>query len=202
MMTQHLPLLLLALTLALGWGVHAYQLYQRLGRGRLDPLTGLLTRDGWSQHAQRVLRRHRTAAVILCDLDDFKPVNDVHGHAAGDAVLAATGQRLAAWCAGVGAAGRLGGDEFVAVLKDDERLDDRLADLAELIRHPVVHDGQVLRVGASVGAAYRSQLQTPDLSTALATADAAMYRAKGRGRRSRRLLGAVGRILPALRLAS
>ncbi|MEU3189499.1 GGDEF domain-containing protein [Streptomyces sp. NPDC006992] len=199
MMPQlELPLQILPAALALGWALHAHHLYRRLHRSRRDPLTGLLTRDGWSRRARRTLHQHRNSAVILCDLDEFKPVNDRYGHAAGDAVLAATGQRLASWCSGVGTAGRLGGDEFVVVLEDDAHLADRLADLAEQLRQPVPHDGGTLRVGASLGAARRRQLPSADLSAALAAADGAMYRTKGRTRRGRRLLLAVGQHLPAL----
>lgn len=202
MMTQlELPLQILPALLMLGWALHAHRLYRRLHQGRRDPLTGLLTREGWSRRAKRTLNRHPRSAVILLDLDGFKPVNDKFGHAAGDAVLAATGQRLNAWCEGIGTAGRLGGDEFVLALEDDGRLEDRLAGLADLLRQPVTHDGHTLRVGASLGAARRRDLPAPNLSDALAAADAAMYRIKGRTRRGRRLLVAVGKRLH-LRLAA
>ncbi|MFD5899645.1 GGDEF domain-containing protein [Streptomyces sp. NPDC060366] len=189
MMTQSEPFLqLLIPLLAGGWALHAHRLYQRLHRGRRDPLTGLLTRDGWSRAADRAIRRHRRAAVLLADLNGFKAVNDRHGHDAGDAVLAAAGERLAAWCGRNDVAGRLGGDEFVAVLADDVRLPDRLADLAELLRQPVHHNGHELRVGASIGAARLAELDTPTLAAALKAADTAMYRIKGRTRGGRRLL--------------
>lgn len=180
--------LLAVLALAAGWALHASRLHRRLDRSRHDPLTGLWTRDGWSRRAERIIRRRPRAAVLLADLDGFKPVNDVHGHAAGDAVLAAAGERLTAWCGAHGVAGRLGGDEFVAVVEDDARLDDRLADLAELLRQPVEHQGVRLSVGASIGAARLSALSEPNLSAALAAADQAMYRVKGRTRRGRHLL--------------
>ncbi|MER5617586.1 GGDEF domain-containing protein [Streptomyces sp. NPDC002215] len=202
MMTHPEPVLqLLIPLLAGGWALHAYRLYQRLHRVRRDPLTGLLTRDGWSRAADRVIRRHRRATVLLADLNGFKAVNDRHGHDAGDAVLAAAGERLAAWCGKNDVAGRLGGDEFVAVLADDARLPDRLADLAQLLRQPVDHNDERLRVGASIGAARMSELDTPTLSAALKAADTAMYRIKGRTRGGRRLLVpalATVRRIPAL----
>ncbi|WP_405393506.1 GGDEF domain-containing protein [Streptomyces sp. NBC_01102] len=201
MMTQtELALQLLAPLLAGGWALHAHRLYRRLHRVRRDPLTGLLTRDGWSRAADRIIRRHRDAAVLLADLNGFKSVNDRHGHDAGDAVLAAAGERLTAWCGKNAVAGRLGGDEFVAVLADDARLPDRLADLAELLRQPVAHGGEQLRVGASIGAARLAELDTPTLTAALKAADSAMYRVKGRTRGGRRLLVpalAAARRLPA-----
>lgn len=201
MMTHAEPALqLLIPLLAGGWALHAHRLYQRLHRVRKDPLTGLLTREGWSRAADRVIRRHDRATVLLADLDGFKAVNDRHGHDAGDAVLAAAGERLTAWCGKHGVAGRLGGDEFVAVLADDARLPDRLADLAELLRQPVAHNGEQLRVGASIGSARLAELDTPTLAAALKTADTAMYRIKGRTRGGRRLLVpalAAARRLPA-----
>ncbi|MFE4539634.1 GGDEF domain-containing protein [Streptomyces scopuliridis] len=179
---------LAVLFLAAGWALHASRLYRRLDRSRRDPLTGLWTRDGWTRRAERTIRRRPRAAVLLADLDGFKAVNDVHGHAAGDAVLESAGARLTAWCGAHGVAGRLGGDEFVVVVDDDARLDDRIADLAELLRQPVEHQGVKLSVGASVGAARLAALPEPTLSAALKAADQAMYRVKGRTRRGRRLL--------------
>lgn len=202
MMTHpELVVQLLIPLLAGGWTLHAHRLYRRLHRVRRDPLTRLLTRDGWSRKANRIIRRHPRGAVLLADLDGFKTVNDRFGHDAGDAVLASTGERLAAWCGTDGVAGRLGGDEFVAIVVDDDRLADRLADLAELLRQPVDHNGHQLRVGASIGAAPLAGLETPTLSAALKQADTAMYQIKGRTRRGRRLLApalaAVRRRIPA-----
>ncbi|MFC3237806.1 GGDEF domain-containing protein [Streptomyces nitrosporeus] len=203
MMTHaELALQLLALLLAGGWTLHARRLYQRLHHVRRDPLTGLLTRDGWTRKANRIIRRRPGATVLLADLNGFKAVNDEHGHDAGDTVLAAAGERLRTWCGPDDVAGRLGGDEFVAVLATDDRLADRLADLAEALRQPVFHNGEQLRVGASIGAARLAELNTPDLATALKAADTAMYRVKGRTRGGRRLLvpafAAAARHLPSL----
>lgn len=191
-------LALASLVLAGGWALHASRLYRRLDRVRRDPLTGLWTREPWTRRAERTIRRHPRAALLLADLDGFKPVNDRHGHEAGDAVLAAVGERLTAWCGAHGVAGRLGGDEFVAVVDDDDRLDDRLADLAQLLRQPVDHQGLQLTVGASIGAARLSALPTPDLTAALKAADQAMYRIKGRTRRGRRLLAPAFAVLRGL----
>ncbi|MGW1549432.1 GGDEF domain-containing protein [Streptomyces sp. NPDC002346] len=108
----------LALALPLiGWASHTALLTHRLATARRDPLTGLRTRAGWTALAERVIRRHRDAVVLLLDLDDFKNLNDSHGHVAGDFALAVTAERLAAWCGRHGIAGRLGGDEFVAIAR-------------------------------------------------------------------------------------
>ncbi|MEV7156963.1 GGDEF domain-containing protein [Streptomyces misionensis] len=153
---------------------------------RRDPLTGLLTRDGWNRAADRIIRRHRHAAVLIIDLDGFKAVNDTHGHEAGDAVIAATGQRLAAWCGENGIAGRIGGDEFVAVVRDGTRLTASLTDLRELLREPVDYHGGRLTVGASIGAAQAADQVPATREAAMRAADAAMYRVKGRARDGRR----------------
>ncbi|MDX2698930.1 GGDEF domain-containing protein [Streptomyces ipomoeae] len=184
----------LPVLLAGGWTVHAVRLYRRLYRIRRDPLTGLLTRDGWIRAAERIIRRNRRAVIVLGDLNGFKPVNDKYGHDVGDVVLATVGERLTAWCGTHAVAGRLGGDELVAVLRDDQDLQQRLAELAQLVRQPVVDKdrGLSLQVGISLGSARLADLETPTLAAALKAADTAMYRAKGRGRRGR------GHLPPAL----
>jgi diguanylate cyclase (GGDEF)-like protein len=181
MMDQLAPLIFAGL--ALGWAVHAHQLHRRLNSARRDPLTGLLTRAGWTASAQRIIRGPRSA-ILLLDLDGFKPVNDHFGHQAGDALLRAVGQRLAAWCHSNGVAGRLGGDEFVAALDDDTELSARLAELRDLLARPVRHGGCQLQVTASIGVCRLATLHHPNLTTALGKADHEMYRHKGHARRA------------------
>ncbi|GAB2717234.1 GGDEF domain-containing protein [Kitasatospora kifunensis] len=162
------------------------QLAAKLHTARRDPVTGLATRAGWTEFAERLVAEGPTT-VFLCDLDEFKAVNDTYGHAAGDAVLAATAQRLAGWCGPRGGAGRLGGDEFVvAVPYTGEDLDGRVAELRQILAQPVEYRGRLLPIGASVGAAKTVTAEKHALSGILGKADAAMYRAKGRGRRGRR----------------
>ncbi|SED03226.1 diguanylate cyclase (GGDEF) domain-containing protein [Streptomyces sp. 2231.1] len=168
---------------ALGWAVHGGLLVRRLASVRRDPLTGLHTRAGWTARAERLLAKHPHAAVLLVDLDDFKAINDTHGHAAGDAVLAATARRLTDWCGHHGIAARLGGDEFAAIVTDLARTPGLFA-LRITLDEPVRHNGSVLPVSASVGHAHRAHLPVPTLTDALSKADAAMYAAKGHGRRN------------------
>ncbi|GAA4857166.1 GGDEF domain-containing protein [Kitasatospora terrestris] len=165
----------------LGWTTHGTYLARRLATARRDPLTGLLTRDGFTTRAERLIRSHpdRTT-VLLIDLDDFKTINDTHGHAAGDAVLAATADRLTAWCGSSGLAARLGGDEFAVVVLDSA---DRLGDLRTALNQPVPVGGLFLNVGASVGASHPAALL---LTEALSAADRDMYAHKPGGRTSRR----------------
>ncbi|GAA1199580.1 diguanylate cyclase (GGDEF)-like protein [Kitasatospora gansuensis] len=165
----------------LGWSAHTTWLTRRLATARRDPLTGLLTRDGFTSRAERLIRsRAGRTTVLLIDLDDFKHVNDTYGHAAGDAVLAATADRLAAWCGSAGVAARLGGDEFAAIVVDS---DERLADLHAALHEPVPFKGQLLDVGASTGASHPAALL---LTEALSAADRDMYTRKPDGRTARR----------------
>ncbi|MER5378424.1 GGDEF domain-containing protein [Streptomyces sp. NPDC002553] len=168
----------------LGWAVHGGILARRLASARRDPLTGLHTRAGWTARAEHLLRRHPNATVLLVDLDHFKTLNDTHGHAAGDAALVETADRLRIWCGRDGTAGRLGGDEFVAVVQDLAAAD--LDALTAALHRPLHYDGMSLPLAASVGACTVAELPVPALSDALAAADAAMYAAKGRARRGSR----------------
>jgi diguanylate cyclase (GGDEF)-like protein len=153
-----------------------------------DPLTGLDNRAGLRAAAGR-LGGGCPAGLLLIDLDAFKPVNDEHGHAIGDAVLVEAGQRLATVAASVGAnAARLGGDEFALLLPLDcpvgSAAEDRVAVVAgaveELLSQPYQVAGRRLRVGASVGSATSGASWT--LSRLLAAADVAMYTVKSERR--------------------
>ncbi|MGW3403718.1 GGDEF domain-containing protein [Streptomyces zhihengii] len=168
---------------ALGWALHGSVLARRLATARRDPLTGLHTRAGFTTRAEHLIARHPDALVVLVDLDDFKAVNDTHGHAAGDQVLTATAARLAAWCGRHGLAARLGGDEFAAIVSHPDHTPG-LAALRDALDQPVTHATHTLRVSASVGHCHRRHLPVPLLTDALSAADAAMYAAKGHGRRN------------------
>ena len=172
-----LPLLAAALPLA-GWAVHTGVLTARLNRARRDPLTGLLTRDGFETAARRDLRRP-DAAVAFVDLDRFKQVNDQHGHAAGDAALTHTAASLRLFAGVGGTAARLGGDEFAAVLPAS-MLSMRVDRLATRLRG-FTWNGLDLPLSASVGICKVADLPNPSLTTALGAADAAMYQAKAEG---------------------
>ncbi|MFJ9377711.1 GGDEF domain-containing protein [Streptomyces sp. NPDC101455] len=169
--------------MAAGWSLHALRLRRRVEAARRDPLTGLWTRDAFTEHAEhRVLARFRPVAVYLVDLNRFKEINDTHGHAAGDAVIRATGERLAAWadyCSAV--VGRLGGDEFAAIAwaYSDDHLNETLHLLSEALEQPVETAGHTLDVSASIGAVRaHPRREHVELSELLRLADEQMYRAK------------------------
>ncbi|MGW0898720.1 GGDEF domain-containing protein [Streptomyces goshikiensis] len=181
-MSHTLTALSAALPLAAGWSLHSLRLRRRIEAARRDPLTGLLTRDAFAERAAKRLAQGRSAVYVI-DLDRFKGINDTHGHAAGDAVLRATGQRLSRWAAdNTGTVVRLGGDEFAAVTPVFSR-EDLLWTLTELTRsleEPVhTDDDHTFTVGASIGAvAYDPATDTADVSALLRFADEQMYRAK------------------------
>lgn len=168
---------------AFGWAVHGGWLTRRLTAARRDPLTGLHTRAGFTARAERLIARHPRAVVLLIDLDDFKAINDTHGHPAGDTVLAATGARLNRWCGRSGIPARLGGDEFAAIVTDPDTTPG-LPALREALHTPVPHAGHLLPVAASIGVCHIADLPAPTLTDALSAADRAMYRAKGHPRRN------------------
>ncbi|MEU7425031.1 GGDEF domain-containing protein [Streptomyces sp. NPDC040750] len=168
---------------ALGWTVHGGVLLRRLATARRDPLTGLHTRPGFTARAERLLAKHKGALVLLVDLDDFKAINDTHGHPAGDTVLIATTHRLNTWCGRHGIAARLGGDEFAAIVTDPTHTPG-LRTLQAALNQPTEHQGHTLPVSASVGFCHRRDLPVATLTDALSAADAAMYAAKGHGRRN------------------
>jgi len=139
-----------------------------------DPLTGLPNRAGLARAWHT--KTPAVTAVAVLDLDGFKPVNDAHGHAAGDRVLRVVAARLASCTPGVAA--RLGGDEF-ALLLTAARPEVVAVTLAARVAEPVeVGDGVTVSVTASIGVAPRGG---DDLPVLLAAADAAMYRAKRTG---------------------
>ncbi|OAR24317.1 hypothetical protein A8W25_18025 [Streptomyces sp. ERV7] len=173
----------LAAASALGWVVHGLWMARRLNTARLDPLTGLATRHAFTVRARRVLRR-REMSVLLLDLDGFKDVNDTYGHAAGDLLLAAVGQRLHSWCVEHGGfAGRLGGDEFAAVAAMDT---DAAHDLSHALRNTPIDVGQAVLVPRiSLGICLPHHRPTAPLAERLHAADQAMYAAKTLGTRWR-----------------
>ncbi|MBP7914517.1 MAG: GGDEF domain-containing protein [Vitreoscilla sp.] len=161
-----------------------------------DALTGLLNRRGLQAAAAPLLAQCNTSqlnAVYLIDLDRFKPINDIHGHDAGDAVLRELSTRLRQVVRNGDLVARLGGDEFVLLvggLPDDAAALAVAQKLLQAVEAPFLLDGHRLEVGMTVGYALAPHdgRHLPDL---LKRADAAMYVGKTAGRGSVRR-GAAG----------
>ncbi|MFF9249242.1 GGDEF domain-containing protein [Streptomyces globisporus] len=177
-MSTLLTVLAVAGPLAAGWSVHTVWLRRSLRSARRDPLTGLRTRDGFTRRATALLKDPR-AVVVLADIDRFKQINDTHGHAAGDALLKATADRLAHYVGRSGVAGRLGGDEFAAVVIDIHgTIGDLLAVLHGVLARPADGLDPAVRTTVSLGWVRAADHPGDDLSGLLRRADEAMYTAK------------------------
>ena len=149
-----------------------------------DALTGLANRHAAAQAlGERLGRIPEPLTVMLLDLDEFKRINDSHGHQAGDAVLREAAKRMRAALPDDALLGRWGGEEFIAIL--DGTPGREPASVAEAMRAalaaaPVAFEGVAIPVTVSIGAA--TAFASDGLDALLAEADAALYRAKGAGR--------------------
>ena len=148
-----------------------------------DPLTGLSNRQLFNDRLAEALRGPGGTAVdvLLLDLDDFKEVNDILGHHAGDQMLIEVGRRLRACVRPDDVVARLGGDEFVVLLVgsfDPEAAAERIV---ESLRVPLWIDGTMLRPSLSLGLASLNE-DAVDASELLRRADIAMYAAKTAGK--------------------
>jgi diguanylate cyclase (GGDEF)-like protein len=162
-----------------------------LGRMALhDPLTGLPNRTLLEDRLAMAIAGQRRGggvlAVLFCDLDRFKLVNDSLGHDSGDAVLLVIAERLRRTVRATDTVSRLGGDEFVVVcpdLKGDEELVEVVERLLAVLTEPMEITGHEVVVSGSVGVSL-VQPGSParSLSDLVREADAAMYQAKANGR--------------------
>ncbi|MFG3701573.1 GGDEF domain-containing protein [Micromonospora sp. NPDC047620] len=184
MLAYSLTALNLALTITITWLAHK----QRLTIIRLntqltiaqydaahDDLTGLLNRRAILAHLEKQLDAARPVSVALLDLDDFKGINDTHGHDAGDAALTEAARRLKALPVTIG---RLGGDEFLMVTTADERTGFAHAAAAQaaIANARIDAAGQTVQLSATAGVAHATGgVSAPEL---LRRADRAMYGAK------------------------
>ena len=145
-----------------------------------DPLTALPNRITLRETLDKAIQSGSGATVLMIDLDGFKEVNDTQGHAAGDIVLKAAGDRLKERIGGRGMVGRLGGDEFAVVLpnlSDPLEAANICGDLIASFRAPFSTEGQDEFLGLSLGIAM-SPSHGDCATDLLASADFALYRAK------------------------
>ncbi len=156
-------------------------------RALYDQLTGLPNRtllvDRLEGAFARCTRNAEMLAILFLDLDDFKRVNDVHGHAVGDALLASVAERIAASARKSDTVSRLAGDEFVVVMERIQNLEavDMVAGRIErAVCRPHDIAGHSLEIGVSIGTYLWRPGDTVDLATVIELADRAMYGQKRR----------------------
>lgn len=155
---------------------------------RQDALTGLPNRlrlrEAFQQEIGTVSKTTAQLALHFLDLDGFKLVNDLHGHPAGDVVLREVADRLLGTVREQDTVARLGGDEFVILqtsIAQDSEAEMLARRIVKKLSAPYPFEGTDLRISVSVGIAIAPR-DGSDLERLLARADAALYRAKGRGK--------------------
>ena len=152
-----------------------------------DPLTGLPNRSLFMDRVEHAMamqnRRGGQLAVLFCDLDGFKRVNDLFGHAAGDELLVEVGARIKATVRTTDTVSRLGGDEFAVLLEEVQNPEDVEASCERILaalRRRIEVAGEAVSVTTTIGIAFSKPGDSAD--TLLSQADLAMYHAKGQGK--------------------
>lgn len=161
-------------------------------RASHDPLTGLANRvlfNDRTEHALRRVGRSRLfAAVLFCDLDEFKDVNDLLGHVIGDQLLQEVAKRIVTVIRPADTASRLGGDEFAVLAEDLQSVGEVEAlggRLVACLSEPFVVNGESITVSASIGICTSSDAKSS--TELLRSADLAMYAAKDGGKNTWRM---------------
>ncbi len=152
-----------------------------------DPLTGLPNRQLFHDkitHSLALAKRNRTrCALLFIDLDQFKPINDNHGHEVGDRVLLEVSRRLLECVRGSDIIGRFGGDEFVVLLADADCMEAArmvAAKIRDALNRPFAVNAQPIRISSSIGIALYPDHGENELELTR-HADQAMYQAKQTG---------------------
>ena len=155
-----------------------------------DRLTGLANRrlfdDRLSQAIKSARRYQRLSALVLLDLDDFKPVNDTYGHSCGDEVLIRVAQRLLHQVREGDTVSRLGGDEFALILQDITHEAQALTIIEQAVAaltEPILLDnGEEVSINSSAGVALFPCLYKLESTASLFDrADGALYQSKSEG---------------------
>jgi diguanylate cyclase (GGDEF)-like protein len=154
---------------------------------RHDELTGLPNRRAMLEEIDDTLARVRdgsldSVALLFCDLNGFKPINDTWGHQAGDSLLQVVAARLTACSRSEDTVGRFGGDEFVMLCPgvSENEVQHLRARVEEVVAAPAEVTGAVVTVGVSIGTAISDRERTVDRDALVSAADARMYERKRR----------------------
>lgn len=154
-----------------------------------DPLTGIFNRgaviDALEREFARSQRTSSSVAVILSDLDHFKTINDTHGHPVGDAVLIEAARRMSQAVRPYDVVGRYGGEEFMTVAPGCNATQARVVAEQQRVlvgKEPIFLGGITIPVTISLGIASSVEFPNASVDDLIAAADAALYRAKRKGR--------------------
>lgn len=148
-----------------------------------DPLTGLLNRRGFAAAAEAMVASGAPFCLIQLDLDRFKEINDLHGHAAGDAALIHVASVLRSETRIKDRIARLGGDEFAVLLADTTSSRSLCSFKRRLMRKIAVcptGDGKEIQIGLSLGLSCSHSYAEVSIGRMLSDADKALYRRKAR----------------------
>ena len=166
---------------------HQEKLEDALHSSRSDRLTSLANRHHFNeritQAVKQAQRGRKDQALLMLDLDGFKPINDTYGHDAGDAVLVEVARRMLGTIRETDFCARLGGDEFACIITNLGNHDfiGTVADkLIAAIRQPIAHGRNTLQVNVSIGISLIEAPKTTEET--IKDADRALYLAKGQGK--------------------
>lgn len=180
---------------AIRYAIERHQMIKKLEQAqgelqeiaRYDSLTGLSNRNFFYEQLDkliaRVRRENKLMAVMFLDLDNFKPVNDEHGHSVGDLLLQSVAKRITSCLRKNDIAARLGGDEFIIAYDtsgNEESLAIAAQRIIEVISDIYILSGQELKISASIGVSVYPK-DGVDMDVLIKNADTAMYSTKEDG---------------------
>lgn len=184
---SRIPVLLLFITfmimgyLAVFMGISASS---KVELQRYDEMTGIINRSNIVEHLARTLRisdrNNLRFALLVCDLDDFKKINDEYGHMAGDKALKHAAQSIVKVLRSTDSAGRFGGDEFLIIqryIRDRSDVEALVTRIFEQIKEPFEVEGRVICFSLSIGVGIFPD-DSKDMEILICKADKAMYEAK------------------------
>lgn len=149
-----------------------------------DPLTGAANRSLLKERFDRLkVRKVQSIGILYMDMNGFKSINDTYGHDVGDQLLAGVVSRVNVVLRESDLLCRIGGDEFVILLSNvDELILENLSDrIKQVLEKPLEIHHQMIKVSASIGSSFTTEVSHTDLENLLKEADGAMYIEKGRG---------------------